>query len=185
MDEYAKLAKQTVEEYVKNGKIISVPQNFPEELCARRAGVFVTIHKSKNLRGLPRGEQIYERVLRGCIGTYRPAQNNIAEEIIHNAIAACSNDPRFFPIAAEELSSLEYEVSVLREPEPIKNIKKHNPKKHGIIVCCADGRRGLLLPDLEGVDSTDKQIFIACQKGGIDPRSDDFQLYFFETEKHK
>lgn len=171
MDKYVQLAKQAIKGYVKNGKIISVPRNLSKELYTRQAGVFVTIHKNKNLRG--------------CIGTYSPVQDNIAEEIIHNAVAACSSDPRFNPVATEELPFLEYEVSVLNKPELIKDIKKHDPEKHGIMVCCADGRRGLLLPDLDGVDSTDKQLFIACQKGGIDPRSDKFQLYFFKAEKHK
>jgi len=136
----------------------------------RHAGVFVTIRKKKELRG--------------CIGTYLPTKKNIAEEIITNAIAACAQDNRFYPVAEDELQDLSYEVSILGEPKVIKDIKQHDPKKYGLIVRSADGRCGLLLPDLDGVDSAREQISIACQKGGIDPATDAVELYFFTVEKH-
>ncbi len=182
MDEYIKLAKETVEKYIKNGKTITIPKDLPDEFYYRRAGVFVTIYKMEEMRGLPRSHA--KRVLRGCIGTFLPTKNNIAEEIISNAISACSKDYRFSPITAKELPELNYEVSILSEPELLKNFKDHNPKKHGIIVKCADGRCGLLLPDLEGVDTTDQQIEISCQKGGINPKADSFELHEFTVEKH-
>lgn len=183
MDEYVKLAKETIEEYVRNKKIIEAPANLPAEFYSQRAGVFVTIYKMEEIRGLPRSHA--KRVLRGCIGTYLPTKNNIAEEIVSNAIAACSRDHRFAPVAEEELSKLSFEVSILDEPELLKDLKNHDPKRHGIIVKCADGRCGLLLPDLEGVDTTEQQIEISCQKGGINPRCDHFELYQFTVDKHE
>lgn len=170
MDKYVELAKKAAEEYIKNKKIIKIPRDLPEEFYFPRGGVFVTIHKGKELRG--------------CIGTFLPVKENIVQEIIDNAIAACSQDNRFLPITKEELPELNYEVSILSEPKPVKDIKAHNPKKCGIIVRCGDGRCGLLLPDLGGVDTADQQIFIACQKGGIDPQSGNYELYEFTVEKH-
>jgi AmmeMemoRadiSam system protein A len=171
MDEYVNLAKQAIEEFIKNKKVISVPENLPSEFYSRRAGVFVTIRNGKDLRG--------------CIGTFLPTKENIAKELIDNAISACSADFRFNPIIKEELLELSYEVSILSNPEPVKDIKYLHPKKDGVIVKCADGRCGLLLPDIEGVDSTEQQILIACQKGGIEPMTDKFSLYSFTVEKHK
>ena len=171
MDSYVEIAKKAIENYVKDKKIILIPENLPKEFFSRRAGVFVTIHKHKELRG--------------CIGTFLPTRKNLAEEIVSNAIAACSQDYRFLPITPEELPELSYEVSILSEPKLVKNINNHNPKKQGLIVRCADGRCGLLLPDLEGIDATEQQIFICCQKGGIDPERDNYELYEFTIEKHK
>lgn len=170
VDEYVKLAKAATENYIQKRRIILIPENLPQDFYSRRAGVFVTIHKDKELRG--------------CIGTFLPTKDNIAEEIVSNAVAACSRDYRFSPIAKEELPELNHEVSILNKPELVKDLQKHNPKKHGIIVKCADSRCGLLLPDLKGVDTTDQQIFISCQKGRIDVKSDDYELYEFTVEKH-
>jgi len=171
MDAYIQFAKQAIEEYIKTGKVIPVPKDLSPEFYSRKAGVFVTIYKEKELRG--------------CIGTYLPTKNNIAEEIIDNSIAACSRDFRFNKITEKDLPQLSYEVSILSEPKPVENIKKHNPRKDGIIVKCVDGRCGLLLPNLDGIDAVDQQISIACQKGGIDPRSDKIRLFEFNVEKHQ
>lgn len=170
MDKYTELAQKAVEKYIKNKKIIEVPQDLPHEFYSQKCGVFVTIFKGEDLRG--------------CIGTYLPARENIAREIIENAVFACSQDHRFLPISESDLPRLKYEVSLLSEPEAIKDIKNHNPKKHGIIVRCFDGRCGLLLPDLEKIDTIDQQAMIACQKGGINPEKDKPALYFFTVEKH-
>lgn len=169
MDKFIALAKQAVEEYVKNNKIIKAPPNLPPEFL-KKAGVFVTIKKN--------GE------LRGCVGTYLPTQENLASEIISSAISACAYDNRFYPIYKKELPELSYEVSILSEPQKIKTLKKHNPKKHGIIVTTPDGRCGLLLPDLDGINTTQEQINIACQKGGIYPYEDGIEFYSFTVEKH-
>jgi AmmeMemoRadiSam system protein A len=162
-----RLAKRTVESYVKKGKVIQAKRLTPE--MKPKAGVFVSIHKG--------GE------LRGCIGTIEPQRKNIAEEIIANAIASASRDPRFYPITADELAELEYSVDVLSRPEPVKSQKQLDPRRYGVIVE-AGGRKGLLLPDLEGVDSVDYQIDICRQKAGIDP-DEPVKLYRFEVKRYK
>ena len=163
-----KLAKQTVETYVREGKIPPPPAELTPEM-KERAGVFVSIHKS--------GE------LRGCIGTFEPIQKNVAEEVISNAISSSTRDPRFPPVAPEELKDLDFSVDVLTPPKPIKDKSQLDPKKYGVIVQCGF-RRGLLLPDLEGVDSVDYQIDICRQKAGIDP-GEPIKLFRFEVKRYK
>ena len=167
MHPLAKLAKETVETYIKEGKA-----NKPEKLTPEmkeRAGVFVSIHKLGQLRG--------------CIGTFEPTQKNVAGEIITNAISSATRDPRFPPIAPGELDDLDYSVDVLTKPEPVASKDQLDPKKYGAIV--ESGlRRGLLLPDLEGVDSVDYQIDICCQKAGIMP-DEAVKLYRFEVKRYK
>lgn len=170
MDKFTTLAKQAIEEYVINKKIFKIPEDLPSEFYSRRAGIFVTLYK--------------EGELRGCIGTYLPTKKNLAEEIVANAIFACSQDNRFCSVEKDELPALNYEVSVLNEPKRLTDFNKHNPKKQGILVACADGRRGLLLPDLIGIDSLGQQIAIACQKGGINIREENIQVFSFTVEKH-
>jgi AmmeMemoRadiSam system protein A len=170
MDKYVELARMAIGEYIKNKKIMVVPENLSNDFFSRQAGVFVTIHNGEELRG--------------CIGTYLPTKKNVAEEIVSNAVAACSRDYRFVPITPEELPQLTFEVSILSEPILMKDVKKHDPQKHGIIVRCSDGRCGLLLPDLKGVDTTEQQIEISCQKGAIYPQTDKLELYEFTVEKH-
>jgi uncharacterized protein (TIGR00296 family) len=181
------LAKLSVETYVKEKKIIEPPVDLPKEILTRRAGTFVTIEKDGNLRG--------------CIGTYLPLRQNIAEEIIHNAIAAATEDYRFGPIKEEGFPYLSYTVYILGKPEPVKDISELNPKKFGIIVKTApfafsnkkdvvfDGivphKTGLLLPDLEGVDTVEQQISIACQKGGINHQKEKILIYKFTVEKYQ
>jgi len=167
MSSLVRLAKKTVETYVAEGK---TPQ--PEELTPEmrgRTGVFVSIHKF--------GE------LRGCIGTIEPTEKNVAEEIINNAINSATRDPRFPPIAPNELKDISYSVDVLTTPEPIDSQDQLDPKKYGVIVE-AGMRRGLLLPDLEGVDTVDYQIEICRQKAGIAP-DEPIKLYRFEVRRYK
>lgn len=181
------LTKKAVENYIQSKKIISPPPDLPADFINRRAGVFVTIEKNGNLRG--------------CIGTYLPTRKNIAEEIIHNAIAAAAEDYRFGPVQKKELPQLSYTVYILSEPELVKDINELNPKKYGIIVKTApivsadktdvvfNGhfpyKSAVLLPDLEGVDTIEKQIFIACQKGGIDLTREKILIYCFAVEKYE
>jgi AmmeMemoRadiSam system protein A len=167
MHPLARLAKRAVETFVREGKVIPPKELTPE--MKQKAGVFVSIHKS--------GE------LRGCIGTFEPQKANVAKEIIANAIASATRDPRFFPITADELDKLEYSVDVLTKPEPVKSQDQLDPKKYGVIVECG-WRRGLLLPDLEGVDSVDYQIDICRQKAGIMP-NEPIKLYCFEVKRYK
>jgi AmmeMemoRadiSam system protein B/AmmeMemoRadiSam system protein A len=162
-----KLARETVGSYIRSGKLPSL-KTVPSEMQGK-AGVFVSLHKG--------GE------LRGCIGTIEPAEGNIALEIINNAISAATRDPRFFPVTADELPQLDYSVDVLTEPEPVASEKDLDPKKYGAIVE-AGWRRGLLLPDLEGVDTVERQIEICRMKAGIEPK-EPVKLYRFEVKRYK
>jgi len=179
------LAKEAIETYVKEGEIVSPPEDLPREFLKRKSGTFVTIEKNGKLRG--------------CIGTYLPTQDNIAKEVIRNATAAATEDYRFGPIQKEELPHLSYTVYILSEPELIKDLKTLDPKKYGVIIKTIPispsgdvvfnghfvAKTGLLLPDLEGVDTIEKQISIACQKGGIDPRREKILIYKFTVEKYQ
>jgi AmmeMemoRadiSam system protein A len=168
MDPIVALAKATVETYVREGKKPPPPSQLTPEM-KERAGVFVSIHK--------KGE------LRGCIGTFAPQEKNVAAEVITNAISSASRDPRFPPVSPDELKDLDYSVDVLTSPELVKDASQFDPKKYGVIVECG-WRKGLLLPDLEGVDSVDYQIDICRQKGGIRPE-EPVKLYRFEVKRYK
>jgi len=167
MHPLVKLARKTVETYVREGKMPR-PGKLASEM-KQRAGTFVSIHKL--------GE------LRGCIGTIEPQQETVAEEVIANAVSSATRDPRFPPVTPEELKDLDYSVDVLTEPEPVADASHLDPQKYGVIVE-AGYRRGLLLPDLEGVDSVDYQIDICRQKGGISP-DEPVKLYRFEVKRYK
>lgn len=169
MHPLVQLAKEAIETYIKSGEIISVPKNFPEEFLKKRSGVFVTIKKNNELRG--------------CIGTYLPQRSNIAEEVIFNAVASATQDWRFFPVEEDELPYLSYIVYILSEPQLVKDLNELDPKKYGIIVK-SNGKVGLLLPDLEGIDTIDEQISIACKKAGIDPTKEKISIYKFSVEKY-
>ncbi len=162
-----KLAKDALESYIREHKIIK-PQVVTPEM-EEKAGVFVCIKK--------------EGELRGCIGTFEPCQDNVADEVIANAISTAVHDPRFDPVHPSELKDLDYTVDVLTNPEPIDGPNKLDPKKYGVIVE-AGYRRGLLLPDLEGVDSVEDQIDISRQKAGIEP-DEPVKLYRFEVKRYK
>ena len=162
------LAKNTVEKYVKERKKPAPPKTLTPEM-KERAGVFVSIHKLGDLRG--------------CIGTFEPYEDNVAGEVITNAISAATRDPRFDPITPDELPDLDYSVDVLTSPVPVDDASQLDAKKYGVIVE-AGWRRGLLLPDLEGVDTPEEQISICRQKGGISPE-EPVQLYRFEVKRYK
>jgi len=164
---YVKLARETIENYIKQGEIITPPKDLPEEMINQKAGVFVSLKKNANLRG--------------CIGTFMPVQENIAQEIIKNAISAAVGDPRFSPVAASELSNLTISVDVLSPPEEISDISELDPKKYGVIVS-SGYKKGLLLPDLEGVDTAEEQINITKRKAGIYP-DEKVKLHRFEVKR--
>jgi AmmeMemoRadiSam system protein A len=153
MNSYTNLARQAVESYVKKKKIITLPKNLPKEFLINRAGVFVTIMNQSNLRG--------------CIGTYLPVKENIAQEIIQNAIAAASSDFRFNPITEHELPNLSYHIYILEKPTPIHDIKELDPKKYGVLIKSENGKSGLLLPDLDEIDTIEKQLNAVCHKCGV------------------
>jgi AmmeMemoRadiSam system protein A/AmmeMemoRadiSam system protein B len=169
-DPYVKLARRSVETYVRTGSPASLPDNLPPEMLTARHGAFVSLH-------------LYGQ-LRGCIGTISPVRKNVAQEILYNGISACSQDPRFYPVRPDELPDLEYSVDVLEDPEPIAGPEALDVKKYGVIVQAAsDSRRGLLLPDLDGVDTVAKQISIARQKGNIGPK-EPIKLWRFTVTRH-
>jgi len=180
------LAKKAVETYIKEGKIITPPEDLPKEFLQKKAGVFVTIEK--------KGE------LRGCIGTYLPVRENIANEVIFNAIASATEDWRFGKIQKEELPELSFIVYILSNPQPVKDLKELDPKKYGVIVKTSPflslendvifnghqvPKTGVLLPDIEGVETVEQQISIACQKAGIDPTKEKIFIYKFTVEKYQ
>lgn len=168
-DQYVKLARLTIEEYISTGNTLEIPSNTQEELLNNKAGVFVSIHKFGSLRG--------------CIGTIMPTTNCIAKEIITNAISASTKDPRFPKIEQEELPYLEINVDVLGEPEDIDNIDKLNVKEYGVIVT-SSYKRGLLLPDLDGIDTVEQQVSIAMKKGNIS-KDEPYTLQRFKVTRHK
>ena len=169
-DEYVRLARKTIETYIRTGeKIRPAEMDLPSELTERRAGAFVSIHK--------------QGLLRGCIGTIGPTMKNLAQEIVTNAISASTRDPRFDPIRESELPWLEINVDVLGEAEDIDSIGQLDVKRYGVIVSTRDGRRGLLLPDLDGVDTPEEQVSIAMRKGGIQ-KHEKYFLQRFEVVRH-
>ena len=167
-DRYVELARATIEQYIRTGTIPEVPKDLPEEMLKIRAGAFVSIHKHGKLRG--------------CIGTIAPVTRCVAQEIIRNAVSASTQDPRFDPIREDELQWLEIHVDVLGKPEKISSVSELDVKRYGVIVT-SGYRRGLLLPDLDGVDTPQQQVSIALQKGGI--REDEkYQMERFEVIRH-
>lgn len=167
-DSYVNLARRSLETYVRSGGYIEEPDNLPEEMTKKRAGVFVSLKKNGQLRG--------------CIGTISPVTGSIAKEIIRNAVSAGFEDPRFPPIGEEELDDLVYSVDVLSEAEPIDSMEELDVARYGVIVS-AGRKRGLLLPNLEGVDSIEKQVQIARKKAGIYD-NEDIKLERFEVVRH-
>lgn len=179
MDIYTKLARETLEKYLEKYELPEV-KNLPVEL-QKSAACFVSLHNKNDNAG---GKSLAGRhVLRGCIGTMIPVYKNLGGEIIANSISAAENDPRFDPIKFKDLNDLEISVDVLEKPEPIKSKKELDPKKYGVIVKSADGHSGLLLPNLDGVNTVQEQIDIACQKAGIDPQMEIF-LYRFKSTRY-
>ncbi len=168
-DAFVRLARAVIEAWIGARKKLPLPADLPAELLDRRAGVFVSLHR--------------EGRLRGCIGTIRPVRGCIAEEIAANAVSAATEDPRFPPVGPEELESLEISVDVLSAPEEIASRAELDVKRYGVIVS-KGSRSGLLLPDLDGVDTVDEQVSIALRKAGIPEREHGVRLERFEVVRH-
>ena len=168
-DSYVRLARETIEKYVTAREWNTVPDTAPADMTERKAGVFVSIHEDGRLRG--------------CIGTILPVYRSVAEEIIHNAVSASARDPRFDPTCPDELDKLEINVDVLTAPEKIAGKDELDVKRYGVIVS-SGSKRGLLLPDLDGVDTVDEQVDIAMRKGGISP-GEKITLERFEVIRHR
>lgn len=162
------VARQSLESYLqgqwKAPESYSVPKEFADE-----AGAFVSLKKDGHLRG--------------CIGTTGPTRTNVVQEVAHNAVSAGTQDPRFYPVRLDELDDLTFSVDVLKAPEPIDSMDQLDVKKYGVIVRRGN-RSGLLLPDLEGVDTPGQQVEIAKQKAGIEPE-EEVQLARFEVVRHR
>ncbi len=174
-DPYVRLARFSLESFITMGKRIKRSdligkkwEDLPPEMFSDKAGAFVSIHK--------------DGALRGCIGTILPTCSCVADEILQNAISAGTNDPRFPMIREDELESLEMSVDVLDEPEPIDSPDQLDVKRYGVIVT-SGRKRGLLLPNLDGVDTISEQIEIACRKAGI-YEDEDYSLERFEVIRH-
>jgi AmmeMemoRadiSam system protein A len=166
------LARRTIEVYVTDGRRIDPPRVLAPEM-EQRAGAFVTIHRHGQLRG--------------CIGTIQPVCDNVAGEVIRNAISAATRDPRFSPIRRDELADLDVKVDVLDEPEPVAGPADLDPVRYGLIVQSAGEpwRRGLLLPNLEGIDTVEKQVrWTRVHKAGITDPDEPVEMFRFEVHRY-
>ena len=166
---YVHLARLSLEKYVKENEILVLPNDIPEKMLKNKAGVFVSLKKNKQLRG--------------CIGTIAPTTKNIATEILNNAISAGTQDPRFDPVQIKELDDIEYSVDVLGAPESIESIHELDVRRYGVIVSYRR-KKGLLLPNLEGISSPQEQINIALQKAGISTH-EPYTMQRFEVVRYK
>jgi AmmeMemoRadiSam system protein A len=164
----ARLAKAAVEEYVRDGRVVGLPEDIPSG-SLQPGGVFVSLKEHGNLRG--------------CIGTIEPQQESAAAEIIQNAISAAVADPRFKPVEPDELKFLEYSVDIIGTPEPVMSDSELDPARYGLIVE-ARGRRGLLLPDIEGVGTVEEQMGICRQKAGLGP-DEEIRMYRFVVTRYR
>ncbi len=163
------LARRTIEAYVRSGHKLRLDEA-PPDIAGEPAGAFVTLHRTSS------------HDLRGCIGTIEATQECLAKEVISNAISAATRDPRFPPVTPEELDDLTIDVSVLHPAEAIKSTAELDPKVYGVIVQ-RGWRRGLLLPDIEGIDDAETQVRYARMKAGIGP-TEPVELQRFKVEKY-
>jgi len=161
------LARRAVEKYIVSGQEADFEEEELPEILKKEAGVFVTLKKNNQLRG--------------CMGTFRPVQKNAAYEIISNAMTAAENDPRFPEVQKEELNEILISVDILSEPEEVRDISELDPKKYGILVK-GGHQTGLLLPDLDGIETAEKQLNVAKRKAGL--REDtEVEIYRFTVSR--
>ncbi|ADO77777.1 AmmeMemoRadiSam system protein A [Halanaerobium praevalens] len=163
------LARKAVEKYIISGEELEINEKQLPEILKKEAGVFVTLKKDGNLRG--------------CMGTFRPVQKNAAYEIISNAMTAAENDPRFPELRKEELTEISISVDILSEPELVNDQEQLDPQKYGILVK-GGHQTGLLLPNLEGIDTVEKQLDIAKRKAGL-KGSIEVDIYRFTVSRFK
>ena len=176
-DVYIRAARYSLEEYVKHGRrlkgagdlIEGIQNDLTDQLLNGKAGAFVSLKIAGQLRG--------------CIGTISPTKPTLLEEILTNAVSAAVEDPRFSPVREDELERLTVSVDVLGEPEPISSLDQLDVRRYGVIVSRGH-KRGLLLPDLEGVDTPDRQVGIALQKAGIGIK-EPYKMERFEVIRHE
>ena len=168
-DAYRALARRSLEHRVRKGGELALPDGLPDEMLTQKAGVFVSLHKNGRLRG--------------CVGTIAPTTGCIAREVIQNAVSAGISDTRFEQVGEAELPFLTYKVDVLSAPEPISGPEELDVKRYGVIVT-SGYKRGLLLPNLDGIDTVDEQIAIARRKAGISEK-ETVKLERFEVIRHE
>ena len=166
-EDVPELAKKTIENYILYGEMYDIDKKLAEEV-KREAGVFVTLKKNGKLRG--------------CIGTIRPTQKNIVAEVQKNAISAAEHDPRFPSLEEDELNDIDYSVDIIGEMEKVASKDELNPEKYGVMVK-GDHKSGLLLPDLEGVDTVKEQLSIARKKAGLN-KDEEIEIYRFEVKRY-
>lgn len=166
MNIYTQLARDSIKHFLKHHSVMEIPPNLPKSLAHSRAGTFVSLHNK------------IDGSLRGCIGTFLPTRKNLAEEIIYNAIAAATEDPRFPPVTLKELDQIEISVDILSPPKIVTKDIALDTKKYGLIVSTANGRPGLMLPDIEGIDTVEEQERICRLKAGIGPEEKVIKHYF-------
>ncbi|MBF0457346.1 MAG: AmmeMemoRadiSam system protein A [Nitrospirae bacterium] len=170
LSQLTRLAKEAVEHYVRRREVIAPPVDPAQSEMNERAGVFVSL----KIKGR----------LRGCIGTFAPTTENAATEIIRNAIAAATQDPRFLPVTPGELDEITYSVDILSPPEKVNDVSELDCNKYGVIVSQGH-RRGLLLPALEGVDTVEEQLKITKSKAGIHLEDNNVEILRFEVRRYK
>lgn len=169
MHPLVRLAIDAISAHISNGITINPPEKLTPDM-QEKAGVFVSMKKDGQLRG--------------CIGTFEPLTGSVAEEVIRNAIGAATQDPRFDPVTEEELDTLTYSVDVLSEPERVYDKSSLDPVRYGVLV--TKGRlKGLLLPDLEGVETVDEQLRITKMKAGIQPYDEECDIFRFEVRRYR
>jgi AmmeMemoRadiSam system protein A len=170
-DPYTKLAREAVTSYLKSSKSLKLDEIANKRMLNDQAGAFVSLHNKK------------DGTLRGCIGTFTPTCENIAQEIVKNSISAALKDPRFPPLNEKDISEITFSVDIIGKIKPVNEIKDLNPKEFGILVK-KSGQTGLLLPNLKNIESPEIQVKIACQKAGINPNSD-YKIFKFKAERHE
>jgi AmmeMemoRadiSam system protein A len=168
MHPLVRLANQAVKHFIETGEPLPCPDPLPDNL-KQKAGTFVTLRN--------------EGALRGCIGTLTPKYNNLAEEVIKNAIRSASEDPRFDPVEKRELPSLTFSVDVLTLEEKINDLKEHNVKQFGLIVR-GEGKKGVLLPDLDNIKTANQQLKVCLKKGRLS-HDDKYELFRFKVRRFK
>jgi len=161
------LARRAVEDYIINGTEVEIREDELPQILKEKAGVFVTLKKNNKLRG--------------CMGTFRPVQKNAAYEIVNNAMTAAENDPRFPEVNKEELNDIKISVDILSEPEHVRDKTELSPGKYGILVK-GGHQTGLLLPDLEGIETAEKQLNIAKRKAGLKEDAE-VEIYRFTVSR--
>jgi len=168
---YTDLAFRSIAEYLTQGNTYVIEQESIAPPLLQQKSCFVSIHLAQNCD------------LRGCIGTITPVYDSLFFEIIHNAVSAATRDPRFSSLTLRELQKIQLSVDVLSIPIKVENLLGHNPKTHGLIISDSKGRKGVLLPDLEGIDTAKQQEEIVKKKAGIYWGETNLNYFTFTVER--